>query len=313
MGWETITYACGHTERRQMYGPMKERERNVKWLEKQKCPTCEAASTLKSGEAIKVKYSEFKFLETLGFKSVYGSYDEKDKTILVYTDGFKGKTTSGILNELYARELRKLASKTQNYKQFKSDIEKAAAMLERNRDVVSYTNKEMESIVRELVKWDSLLMAREPWGGAIISRVSKILGYDVLKKALQRELPGAPHSRESPNSKKLAFRMLHGNFIATSMPKRISKSPTVQHNKQPVGTPAKSAGQHGVRDMPTIKKKNGRLLKSEEKTRRGYCVPDTVQSYWILTDKLKKETPKKKTAKKKSSTKKETTAKKKKE
>ena len=33
MAWETITFSCGHTERVQMYGPHKDRERKAAWFE----------------------------------------------------------------------------------------------------------------------------------------------------------------------------------------------------------------------------------------------------------------------------------------
>lgn len=302
MALETIKYACGHTVKTQMYGSMNDREKKKEWIEKNDCPACETASALKNGKAIKIKYSEFKLLEPLGFSSVYGSYNNDDKTVVVYTKGFKGKTTSAILNEKYAYELRRVA-KLQKNKTIQSDLQKAASILENNKNTAYYTNREMELIVSELVR------------GIDHARVSKILGYDILKKAVQVELPTAPHSREQPDRKKLLFRLSHGNLITTTMPKRVPKVSPSQNKKikTKIGSPAKPAGQHEIRDMPTIKKKNGRLLKSEEKTRRGYCVPDTVQSYWVLTDNSKKVTPKKKTATQKTTTKKKTTAKKKKQ
>lgn len=42
MGWENITYKCGHEGREQMYGKMKDREKKVKWISDNKiCPNCE--------------------------------------------------------------------------------------------------------------------------------------------------------------------------------------------------------------------------------------------------------------------------------
>jgi hypothetical protein len=32
MAWYTITYGCGHTGERQLYGPHAERERKIAWF-----------------------------------------------------------------------------------------------------------------------------------------------------------------------------------------------------------------------------------------------------------------------------------------
>ena len=79
---------------------------------------------------------------------------------------------------------------------------------------------------------------------------------------------------------------------------RIRK-PKTPVAKKIEGMPKKETIPRGRRDMPSLKTKKGKLLKAVEKTRRGYCVSDTVQSYWILTDKLKKATQKKTSKKKK--------------
>lgn len=108
---------------------------------------------------------------------------------------------------------------------------------------------------------------------------------------------------ESPIMRRSAERAFERNF-----PRGIrAPKPKTPVAKKIEGTPKKATTPRGRRDMPTLKTKKGKLLKAVEKTRRGYCVPDTVQSYWILIDKQKKESPKKKTAKKKSSVKNETT------
>lgn len=41
MGKYEITYACGHTEERQLYGKIKDRESKSSWLETQKCYECQ--------------------------------------------------------------------------------------------------------------------------------------------------------------------------------------------------------------------------------------------------------------------------------
>ena len=43
MAWNTITYACGHTTREQLYGPMAQRERTIERALDKLCPECYAA------------------------------------------------------------------------------------------------------------------------------------------------------------------------------------------------------------------------------------------------------------------------------
>lgn len=43
MAWNTITYACGHTEEQQLYGKMDSRERTVAAALGHDCPACRAA------------------------------------------------------------------------------------------------------------------------------------------------------------------------------------------------------------------------------------------------------------------------------
>ena len=43
MAWTKLTYACGHQGEEQMYGPGRERESKVAWIERNKvCPACYA-------------------------------------------------------------------------------------------------------------------------------------------------------------------------------------------------------------------------------------------------------------------------------
>lgn len=97
-------------------------------------------------------------------------------------------------------------------------------------------------------------------------------------------------------------RKIAPNMYPVSPPRGIRK-PKTPVAKKIEGTPKKETTPRGRRDMPSLKTKKGKLLKSVEKTRRGYCVPDTMQSYWVLTDKTKKATQKK-ASKKKTTTKK---------
>lgn len=44
MAWYEIEYKCGHTDRMQLYGPYKERDRRIAWYKENViCPACRAA------------------------------------------------------------------------------------------------------------------------------------------------------------------------------------------------------------------------------------------------------------------------------
>ena len=43
MAWNTITYACGHTEEQQLYGKMEARDRTIAAAAGHDCPACRAA------------------------------------------------------------------------------------------------------------------------------------------------------------------------------------------------------------------------------------------------------------------------------
>lgn len=51
MGWNTIKYACGHAEQRQMYGKISERDRLAEYLGRSKCPACAAAEAASKSAA----------------------------------------------------------------------------------------------------------------------------------------------------------------------------------------------------------------------------------------------------------------------
>lgn len=44
MAWNTLTFACGHTEQVQLYGKMSERDRQVAAALHHDCPACRAAN-----------------------------------------------------------------------------------------------------------------------------------------------------------------------------------------------------------------------------------------------------------------------------
>lgn len=51
MAWYDITYECGHTTRKQLYGKMSDRDRTVEWYKTIKCPECEAKAQAEKAEA----------------------------------------------------------------------------------------------------------------------------------------------------------------------------------------------------------------------------------------------------------------------
>jgi hypothetical protein len=40
MAWNYINHTCGHQDRVQLYGPGRDRERKIAWLETKPCPAC---------------------------------------------------------------------------------------------------------------------------------------------------------------------------------------------------------------------------------------------------------------------------------
>ncbi len=51
MGWQTITYQCGHQEEKQMYGPYAERDRKAEWMGRDFCPECRAKKAAEQSAA----------------------------------------------------------------------------------------------------------------------------------------------------------------------------------------------------------------------------------------------------------------------
>jgi hypothetical protein len=50
MGWEILTYSCGHTERKQLFGKMSERQRKVDSAQRYDCPQCRAKAVQAAAE-----------------------------------------------------------------------------------------------------------------------------------------------------------------------------------------------------------------------------------------------------------------------
>jgi hypothetical protein len=51
MAWNTITFACGHTEEQQLYGKVSERERTVAAALNHNCPACRATKAAAADNA----------------------------------------------------------------------------------------------------------------------------------------------------------------------------------------------------------------------------------------------------------------------
>lgn len=50
MAWYEISYTCGHSEREQLYGPEKDRQRKIEWKERGMCPACYRAAQSQKAE-----------------------------------------------------------------------------------------------------------------------------------------------------------------------------------------------------------------------------------------------------------------------
>lgn len=83
----TVARACGHEEIVEVYGPNKERECKIKWLERTVCSACYRAeleeAAAKECDEVEMLYREYKqdYADCL---TKSGSYDKETKTIIVY-------------------------------------------------------------------------------------------------------------------------------------------------------------------------------------------------------------------------------------
>jgi len=64
MAWYTINYACGHSERKQLYGKEADRQKTIQFLEQQECMDCKAEAA---------KENESHYVEKYGCKPLVGS------------------------------------------------------------------------------------------------------------------------------------------------------------------------------------------------------------------------------------------------
>lgn len=99
-----IKKACGHEERVELFGSSGERERKIAYLESQVCKECYEKEKYADYDEIEMTYSEYK-RNYADCKTKSGSYDAKNKTIVVYvprqeqetkpdTDTIEGRKTA---------------------------------------------------------------------------------------------------------------------------------------------------------------------------------------------------------------------------
>ena len=83
----TVTRACGHEETVELYGPNKERESKIKWLESTVCTACyraeQDAEAAKKCDEVEMLYREYK-QDYAECRTKAGSYNKETKTIIVY-------------------------------------------------------------------------------------------------------------------------------------------------------------------------------------------------------------------------------------
>ena len=79
----SVKYACGHEGEVELYGPHKERETKMAWMETVDCPDCYAAKKFADCDEVEMSYSEYKN-KYENCKTKNNSYNPKTKTIIVY-------------------------------------------------------------------------------------------------------------------------------------------------------------------------------------------------------------------------------------
>lgn len=78
-----IKRACGHEEQVEVFGKVSEREYKIKREEKKTCRECYLADQNKDCDEVEMTYAEYKN-SYADCKTKSGSYDKKNKTIIVY-------------------------------------------------------------------------------------------------------------------------------------------------------------------------------------------------------------------------------------
>jgi hypothetical protein len=97
-----VTFSCGHTESKELFGSERERRAKIEYWEKSgKCTECYEKEKYADCDEIEMSYAEYK-RNYADCKAKSGSYDAKSKTIIVYvpktppeekpeTDSFEGR------------------------------------------------------------------------------------------------------------------------------------------------------------------------------------------------------------------------------
>ena len=248
MGKEKIKFSCGHVEERQLYGTMKEREKKKEYFEKHGvCSECykkqQQKDVLENKNGVEMKYSDFKIVENLGIKSVPGTYNAQKKTILVALPSGYPKTAKGIINHEYAKKLRSWIPRLNP--NAKKSMELAASKIEKSTKEIS--TEQMEKMVRE-IRRDSELEN-------VLKRVSSVLGYDITEDNPDRHIKNGKIFKHIQPSK----------LVSNPRPvRKIAKKQTTEKQKQ---------------KRKQIKGKDG--YKKTTISKKGYCVPESKQNYWI--------------------------------
>lgn len=99
-----VKRSCGHEEQIEVFGKVSDREYKIKCEEKKTCRECYQAEQYKDCDEVEMTYSEYK-RNYANCKTKSGSYDAKNKTIVVYvprqeqetkpdTDTIEGRKTA---------------------------------------------------------------------------------------------------------------------------------------------------------------------------------------------------------------------------
>lgn len=78
-----VKRSCGHEEQIEVFGKVSDREYKIKCEEKKTCRECYQAEQYKDCDEVEMTYSEYK-RNYADCKTKSGSYDKKNKTIIVY-------------------------------------------------------------------------------------------------------------------------------------------------------------------------------------------------------------------------------------
>lgn len=78
-----ITRCCGHEEQISVFGSAAKKEGKIRYEESKSCIRCYQAEKYKDHDEVKMSYAEYKS-KYPGYKTKAGSYDPKDKSIIVF-------------------------------------------------------------------------------------------------------------------------------------------------------------------------------------------------------------------------------------